>query len=236
MVRRARALLPLAAAVLVAGCAGGGHETAPRLPADRGAPVLYVALGDSTVHGVGASAPPATYVSKLHARLRAVYPNASLVNLGVSGATSADVVSAQLDRALALRPGLVTLSVGPNDITAGGAAGGFARNVDTIFRRLAERRAVVVANLLPDLAVTPRFRGGPEEARVARLTVQFNDALRRTAGEHRVELVDLYGPSRAEVPARPELVAADGYHPSDLGHARWAELVWAGLERRIARP
>ena len=51
-----------------------------------------------------------------------------------------------------------------------------------------------------------------------------------------VELVDLYGPSQAEVPARPELISRDGYHPSDAGYARWAELVWAGVERRLGRP
>ena len=47
-------------------------------------------------------------------------------------------------------------------------------------------------------------------------------------------LVDLYGPSREEVPQHPELISLDGYHPSDAGYARWAELVWAEVERRIA--
>jgi len=46
-------------------------------------------------------------------------------------------------------------------------------------------------------------------------------------------VVDLYGPSRREVPERPELVAADGYHPSDLGYARWAELMWDAVVTRI---
>jgi lysophospholipase L1-like esterase len=29
-------------------------------------------------------------------------------------------------------------------------------------------------------------------------------------------------------------MSVDGYHPSDAGYARWAELVWAGVEARIA--
>ena len=84
----------------------------------------------------------------------------------------------------------------------------------------------MVATLLPDLGVTPRFRDSPERDAVARRSVEFNAVLRRLAKAHGVALVDLYEPSQAEVPRRPDLVAADGYHPSDTGYARWAELVW----------
>jgi lysophospholipase L1-like esterase len=194
-----------------------------------------VALGDSTVEGIGASRPDGHYVARLHARLRAVYPRASTVNLGLGGATSADVVAGQLERAALLRPQLVTLSIGPNDITSRVPVAEYGRNVETIFRRLTEEtRAVVVANLLPDLAITPRFRGRESAPALGGLTVRFNEALARAARAYGVEVVDLYAASRDEIPRRPELMAADGYHPSDLGYARWAELLWAGIERRLA--
>jgi lysophospholipase L1-like esterase len=230
---RGSALL-LVVVALLAGCAGARPDAPRRLPADRSEPVVYVALGDSTVQGVGASSPERTYVSRLYERLHAVYPKARVANLGVSGATSADVVAAQLQRAVELRPHLVTLSVGPNDITRGVPVRLYERNIDAILAALTrETRAMVVVNLLPDLAVTRRFRGSPQEGAVERLTVQFNDALRNRARRHGVELVDLYSVSREEVPRRPELLAADGYHPSDAGYARWAELMWRGIERRI---
>ncbi|HXD98584.1 MAG TPA: SGNH/GDSL hydrolase family protein [Candidatus Acidoferrum sp.] len=231
---RINALLAVAA-LLTAACAGSRTERVRTLPLDHGAAVLYVALGDSTVEGIGATSPNASYVSRLHARLRAVYPRASVVNLGLGGATSADVVDGQLERAVLLRPQLVTLSIGPNDITGHVPVQEYERHVDTIFRRLTrETSAVVVANLLPELVATPRFRGRETSSAVAELTVRFNEALTRLARRYGVEVVDLYQPSRAEIPRRPELVAADGYHPSDLGYARWAELLWAGVERRIA--
>jgi lysophospholipase L1-like esterase len=184
---------------------------------------------------VGATTPGASYVARVPARLRAVYPRAGVVNLGVGGATSADVIADQLERAVLLRPRLVTLSIGPNDITAHVPVGDYERNVDTIFRRLTrETDAVVVANLLPDLAVTPRFRGRERTADVSALTVRFNEALLRRARASDIEVVDLYRPSQAEIPHRPELLAGDGYHPSDVGYERWAEIVWAGVTRRIA--
>src|SRR5207247_4007169 len=105
-------------------------------PADRDAPIVYVALGDSTVEGIGASRPELNYVSRLSARLREVYRHARVENLGVGGATSIDVLARQLDRAVALAPDLVTLSVGPNDITERVPLADYTRHVETIFRRL----------------------------------------------------------------------------------------------------
>src|SRR5262245_12522119 len=104
-------------ALLLVGCSSVSDSRA--LPADPRTPVVYVALGDSTVEGVGATSKDRHYVGRLLARLRAVYPGARLVNLGIGGATSADVLAAQVDQAVDIKPDLVTLSVGPNDITTG---------------------------------------------------------------------------------------------------------------------
>jgi acyl-CoA thioesterase-1 len=229
-----RAVAALLAVSMAAGCSSTRGAAARTLPADRDAEILYVALGDSTVEGVGASRSENNYVSLLHARLRAIYRNARLHNLGVGGATSADVLVRQLEPAIASRPDLVTLSVGPNDITERVPLAAYTRNVDAILARLAANtRAVIVVNLMPDLAVTPRFRGQEAEALVGRRSVEFNDALARVAKRHGAQIVDLYAPSRREVPARPELIAGDGYHPSDLGYARWAELMWDAVQGRI---
>lgn len=206
-----------------------------RLPEDWTTSVLYVALGDSTVYGVGAKTPQRTYVSQFFGRLRSVYPEARMVNLGVGGATAADVVDKQVGQAIALRPDVVTLSIGPNDITRGREVREYERDIETIFRRLTqETAAVVMVNLIPDLTVTPRYRGRDGAALIGKRVLLFNGALERQARVYGVEVVDLYTPSRQEVPRRPELISADGYHPSDQGYARWAELMWQGLKARIA--
>lgn len=198
-------------------------------------PVNYVALGDSTVEGIGASRANLNYVSRLHARLVARYPNARVKNLGVGGATSADVMTQQLGRAIQLRPDLVTLSIGPNDITRGVPVARYEQNLDTILGRLRrETSALIVVSLIPDLAVTPRFVNGPQADVVGSQTVLFNEALAREAREHGVKVVDLYLASREEVPRQSALLSRDGYHPSDAGYARWAELMWDGIEPHFA--
>jgi acyl-CoA thioesterase I len=234
--RRLVAAALAGAVLLLGGCGWLRTEPSRALPPDRGAEVVYVALGDSTVEGIGASSVEATYVSRIHARLRTHYPRAVVHNLGVGGATSADVLDGQVEQAVALAPDLVTLSVGPNDITGRVPVEVYDRNIDAILTRLrAETRAVVVVNSLPDLAVTPRFSRTPLAETVGRLSVAFNDTLARRVAEHSFVLVDLYHPSRTEVPARPELVSGDGYHPSDAGYARWAELLWNGIEPGVVR-
>jgi len=121
-------------------------------------------------------------------------------------------------------------------VAAGVAVEAYEKNVTRVLGRLTrETRALVVVNLLPDLAVTPRFRQSDKRDAVNRLTVRFNEALERQARAHGIEVVDLYARSRDEVPRRPELVAADGYHPSDLGYARWAELMWTRVAPKVAR-
>ena len=231
------------AALLAAGCATGRLQEARTppdlgsrtLPVDRHAAIQYVALGDSTVEGVGATRAEFTYVSRLHERLRVMYPAARVANLGVGGATSADVLRRQLDRAIALGPHLVTIAIGPNDITTRVPVAEYEENLATILGRLRdETTAVVVVNLIPDLVVTPRFRKHRERDALARRTVLFNEALERLSRAYGAEVVDLYTASQREIPARRELVGRDGYHPSDVGYARWAELMWTGIEARIA--
>jgi acyl-CoA thioesterase-1 len=224
----------LVALLLTTACSWTGAAGVRMLPADRGAEIVYVALGDSTVEGIGASAPRNNYVGRLDARLRERYPKARTVNLGVAGATSYDVLDGQLARAVAQKPHLVTLSIGPNDITEKVPLATYAENLDAILGRLAaDTDAVIVVNLLPDLAVTPRFRNRDSAPRVARLSAEFNEVVARTAKRHGALVVDLYEASRREVPGHPELLAADGYHPSDLGYARWAELMWEAVRTRL---
>ncbi len=202
------------------------------LPAECGSVVPYVALGDSSVVGIGVTSPENSYVARLYARLKARYPRARLTNLGVPGATSADVVRDQLPQAVALHPDLVTISVGPNDITQGKDVQQYAANIEALFAGLRVTGAALVMNLLPDLAVAPRF-SADQKAVVGPATVQFNEVLGRYGPRYGVEVVDLYHATQQEFPSHPEFVSSDNYHPSDAGYARWAEVIWSGIEVRI---
>ncbi len=195
-------------------------------------PFRYVALGDSTAEGEGASAPELSYVARVHARLREFYPHASLVNLAVGGATAADVAREQAPKAAALRPHLVTLSVGPNDVTDNIPVSRFAEEVRAILGALEEESGAVVVTLFPNLGEVPRFEG-EEKSAFGAASFEFNRELRRLVEEYGAAVVDLYSASKGALDERPGLVSDDGLHPSDEGHEAWAEYVWEGVQRKL---
>src|SRR5215213_2043326 len=85
----------------------GGGEEARR----ENAGVIYVALGDSTGVGVGARE-GGGYVARLFERVERARPGSRLVNLCVSGATTGDVLRAQVGRVGEAGPSLVTVGIG----------------------------------------------------------------------------------------------------------------------------
>jgi acyl-CoA thioesterase-1 len=202
------------------------------LPSGRRTPLVYVALGDSTVYGLGASSQNTNYVSRLFASLQWEYPAARLTNLGTCLASAADVLAEQVPNAILLQPQLVTLSVGPNDLRQGRGPDDFGRRVEVILERLdRETDAAVILNALPDLASAPRFRQH-ERSMVAAITRHYNHALRHVADGFGVDLVDLEIGDRAESELH-RLFSEDGYHPSDAGYAAWANVLWEAVRARI---
>lgn len=196
------------------------------------APAVYAALGDSTAVGYGAT--HGSYVVRLHARLRTRWPSLALHNLAQNGATSSDVVRTQLPALRALRPALVTIGVGVNDLTRQIPAERMAANlVRIIDGARALGAAVVVANL-PDVALAPAVPGYLRDAIRARVN-EANAAIAAVARDRAVEVVDLYAHSHRDVPAHPELFSSDGFHPSDVGQAAWADAMAVPVERALER-
>ena len=205
------------------------------LPSDRRIRIVYVALGDSTVYGLGATSPNSHYVARLFASLQWEYPAARLTNLGTPMAAAADVLANQVVDAILQQPHLVTLSVGPNDLCQGRAPDDFARRVEIILERLdRETDALVLLNALPDLARAPRFRE-PERSMMAALIRHYNHALQHVADGFGIDLVDVDISDRPEHEQR-SFFSDDGYHPSDAGYAAWAAAMWERVRQQIPQP
>lgn len=201
------------------------------------APAIYVALGASDAVGVGATRPQREgWVPLVFAELP---EGAQLVNLGVSGATLGQVLDGQLPPALDAGPRWVTIWPGPNDLRAGVDLDLFTAQLDTLLERLTsmergrQRPTIAVLNL-PDLRAVPVFARGDRVALDTRVR-EWNAAITASvarAGEG-VILIDLYA-SWDELAAHPEYVSADGFHPSNAGYRRIADIVLDELRRRGA--
>jgi lysophospholipase L1-like esterase len=177
----------------------------------------YVALGDSFTAGLVPGEPRwADEVAK------ALGPETRYENLAWVGATSADVETKQLGRALELEPDVVTLVCGANDVLESVRPDpvGYAERLARMFERLRREapEAAVVTATYPDLSrfldLRPRTR-----ARVEKGMRMFNAACRRVARSHDVALLDGFSHPAARERA---VFADDGFHPSEEGHRRAA--------------
>jgi lysophospholipase L1-like esterase len=178
---------------------------------------VYVALGDSFTAGlVPGEARWADEVA------RALGPDTRYENLAWVGATSVDVEERQLERALELRPDVVTLVCGANDVLESVRPDpeAYAARLSRMFARLRREApgAQVVTATYPDISrfldLRPRTR-----TRVEKGMRMFNAACQAVARRHRVALLDGFDHPAA---ADRGTYADDGFHPSPEGHRRAA--------------
>jgi len=208
-----RAFISAVAALILVGCAGSAPED------DE---ILYMAVGASDAVGVGANPLTDGYVYRIEDDLEDRGKDVKLVNLGIPGA-DLDLLDDAVDAALraGVRPDLVTIWVGANDLIEGDDADDFESELGELLDRLRDDTSafIVIANL-PDLTELPRFQEDPLDT-VTRERIQaFNDAIEDQADEYDVPVVDL----AAEEVKDKYVSDVDGFHPNDAGHRRLAEL------------
>lgn len=178
----------------------------------------YVAIGDSQTEGLWDGDDDGGLVGfadRLAMLIDSYHPGLSYANLAVRGRRILDLLVDQLPLALAMRPDLITVCIGMNDVTRPGPY--FDRalaDLDILHTRLAGSGATIVTTTFPDLAqVLPIAR--VLQSRV----LHINDEIRSAAARHGFRLVDLYGvPSMAD----PQIWSPDRIHGSTKGHILFA--------------
>ena len=214
--------------LLAVGCSQPGLATVPEAK-----PLVYVAIGASDAVGIGAADPARDgWVPVLH---RLLPPDTRLVNLGISGTVLHDALRQQLPVALDAAPDLVTIWLAVNDFNARIPLEEYSADLDEMLGQLeANTQARVLIGNIPDLTAIPLYANVPRDALHAEVT-RWNAAIAAAAERHGATLVDFYelGP---ELARRPELVGADGFHPSVEGHRRIAEILWEAIEANQMLP
>jgi lysophospholipase L1-like esterase len=195
-------------------------------------PLSLVAIGDSVVSGVGCSAPersvPAVLATLVAQRLN--HP-VWVRCLGRTGARAEEVRAEQGPRLAELdHVDLVVASVGANDAAHLTPPGRFTAALRAL---CAEARAATDAPVL--LTGVPEFRSARAVGWPLRLLVWLvgwpvHERQRRIATElDGVGFIDVLAEVGPEFRRDPQLMAEDGYHPSDRGAARLAEAIAPSL-------
>ena len=186
--------------------------------------VTYLAMGDSTAAGWGAGTLEATYPYRVAQALAARGLRVHVVAVAVGGATVNDVKTRQLGAIHRVRPDWITLSVGANDATHFTASAPYRRDLSAILSALeaSSARAIAVADT-PDMFLAPALPL-PIAIATARRARAQNAITRELTRDSRVQIVPLYDKGKLDARRNPALYAADRFHPSALGYARWAQL------------
>lgn len=205
-----------------------------------------VMLGDSITEG-GESR--GGYVWLIRAYLKELYPSANIevLNAGVSGHKSNDMLARYQKDVLDKKPDLITISVGVNDvwhahydfannreIPDGNGANGvkldaYTQNVEAMIKQGKEAGAKIVL-----LSTTVIYEDS--ESKPNRAVASYNASLKRLARNHGQTFIDfqkpfhkLIGAYRETTGARDNLLTTDGVHMNAAGNRVMAYTVLQGF-------
>ena len=186
----------------------------------------YVAIGDSSTEGwtdPDGAGGLRGWADRLAERIASVQGGLDYANLGVRGKRTREILDQQLAPALAMRPGLVTLFCGTNDVIAPRFdPDAVAADMERMHRAVRATGAELVTFTLPDLApVMPAARV------LSRRLATLASATRRIAAESGARLVDF---AAHPVASDRRLWDDDRLHANSEGHARIAAALAQALE------
>ena len=198
----------------------------------------YLALGDSYTIGTGASTPAHSWPAIIAERLKRQSGRpVELTNPAVNGFTTTDLMNKELPEVARLKPDLVTILIGVNDLVRERTPDDYRASLVRIYDEVAQEKPPggrVFAVSIPNWSVVPAAReyGDPEQIR--NLTDAFNDIAREEANARGFGWIDITAASLSGL-GTPDWIASDGLHPGDDQYAAWAEVIWHSV-KEAARP
>ncbi|WP_372697681.1 SGNH/GDSL hydrolase family protein [Arthrobacter sp. JSM 101049] len=181
-----------------------------------------VSLGDSFTEGIGDPDPQSPggnrgWADRVAEQLSRGVEDFAYANLAIRGRLLNQIVSEQLEPAVALQPDLVTVCAGGNDVLRpGGDPDALAVAMDGFIGQLAATGATVLLFNGPDIGETPVL--GSMRGRVA----IYNENLRVVAARHDAIVADMWALRDLH---EPRMWAPDRLHFSPLGHHTIAMMV-----------
>jgi lysophospholipase L1-like esterase len=192
----------------------------------------FVALGDSLTAGRGDVGPDGRHIGwarRLAELLSDQGPGCcELTNLAADGADVATVLHLQLPRVAALRPDLISLTVGMNDVRLREfSPNAFAASLGKLLAALAATGATVLTCTLPDVSAVVELPAEYVVIAHQRLR-EASDIIRSESARYRALCLDTW--AMPDASTDPALFTADRLHPNANGHrvlaATFAELLF----------
>ncbi|HFK2915005.1 TPA: SGNH/GDSL hydrolase family protein [Stenotrophomonas maltophilia] len=191
-----------------------------QLPAAVPGQPRVVFFGDSITEGWGAEGSAG------------FFPGKGWLNRGISGQTTAQMLVRFPQDVLALKPQVVVILAGTNDIAGNTGSSTQAMIEDNLHAMVDLARAhgiaVVLASVLP-VSDYPWLPGTAPAPKVRAL----NTALKRYADAQQLVYLDYYTPMANAAGGLDPQLAEDGVHPTAKGYAVMAPLAEAAVKRAL---
>ncbi|HWL59817.1 MAG TPA: SGNH/GDSL hydrolase family protein [Microbacteriaceae bacterium] len=175
----------------------------------------YVAIGDSFTEGVGDPEPASEgglrgWADRVAEVLAVDSEDFAYANLAVRGKLLRGIRDEQAEAALALRPDLITVSAGGNDILRPGTdPDEVARRLDELVGLLGRDGATIAVFTGPDIGMRPVMRAIRGKVAI------FNQQVHSLARRHDAIVIDLWALTELR---DPRMWSEDRLHFSPLGH------------------
>jgi acyl-CoA thioesterase I len=194
-------------------------------------PLKIVAIGSSSTAGAGASAPEATYPSRLAAELKARFPGRpiTVINRGVNGEEARDMLARFPQDVIDEKPDLVLWQVGTNAVLRDDPLAPTSPIILEGVRRIKELAADVV---MVDPQFVPRMISKPSSEIMVNL-------ISAAAKEANVDLFQRFATMRywhdAEHLPFAAFTTPDNLHMNDWGYDCFAKLIGAAIAEAATR-
>jgi len=197
-----------------------------------GDPLTLAVVGDSTAAGSGV--PYERGIAVAAARHLATNRRVTFVNLARSGARLADVARRQAPLVARLRPDIVLLAAGANDVTHLTHLATITRELDTALQvlRMANPSVRLIVTGAPDIGAVPRL-AQPLRAVAGLRTRRVNTRVGSWAACRGAVLAPVAARTGPLLRDRPWLFCADRFHPTAAGYAQWIPVLTEALDRAL---
>ena len=156
------------------------------------------------------------------------------MNPAVNGFTTVDLIAKELGYIADLKPGLVSVLIGVNDLVQGRGLEQYRESLVEIYEAI-PRQARTAAVSIPNWSLVPAAREFGDPAHLKSVTEKFNAVAMHEATARGFTWIDLTEVSSRESPS-PTWIATDDLHPGDAQYAAWADAIWDVLQDEWTKP
>ncbi|PEQ51153.1 lipase [Bacillus cereus] len=186
----------------------------------------FIAIGDSFTEGIGDEVEGIALKSWVDHFVQLYVNDIEYVNFAKRGLVTKEIRSQQLEKALTIKPDLVSLIAGANDVLKGRwNHQAYKNDMEFMIDKLSKIEADIIIANLPDFTVRLPFASEKKQV-IKEQLLEANDVIRSLSKEYKLHHVDFWS---HQLVNDNTLWSTDLIHPNSKGYVKVAELIFNSL-------